>query len=723
MKRFTFLLLNIMAFSIISFIEAKADTNEVVKYYTRTGIQKHDGGERVITHEQNGGAIFTFKANNIVTVQKLISESFVENEIEAKGTLSADGKTITFEKQVVGMTNRIGHYNPESGEWEPISAKVCISMAKLARRTIDGIEKDTYVEDPDTPISLTVDGDEIRLNNSSEEKVLAYILECPDCPEYDKTYYAFGDCNTVFTQFKEEGIKLPENLKPQTYVMSYEEVYNDNNSKFASVAFDGDDVYLNTQMYFKNSWIKGKKSGNIITFPTGQFLGYDGQDFYYAIAIKYEMDYYSWSETQKYINYYYAPEFSLTYNPDTKVLMYADQNVGFGITNANGFSEEYIYPYTFFGKPVLTPYADKAATPLEAQNFTYGFYDNTTYRISFDYPDCDAEGYKLNPEQCFFKVFCDDDKEYVFTVKDYPELSEDKTELGWDDFIDYNATHAFLFPMKQFKRVGIQTIYKGGGEERASEISYIYFELLPGDANGDGMIDVADITATAADILGNPGKDFNPANADANGDGFVDVADITAIASTILKPTPEQLYVDLGLPSGIKWAKCNLGANSPEEPGGYYSWGETKTKDEYSWATYPDATDGRGYAFAKYYIEGGKTVLDPEDDAVRVIMGGDWRMPTLAEITELMDNCVAIGATLKGVEGVKMVSKKNGKSIFIPTIGYYFEKDFYSGSYIWATDICETSNWYAYAIGFSSGYAYITSYYRIAGCNIRPVCK
>ena len=92
MKRFTFLLLNIMAFSIISFIEAKADTNEVVKYYTRTGIQKHDGGERVITHEQNGGAIFTFKANNIVTVQKLISESFVENEIEAKGTLSADGK-------------------------------------------------------------------------------------------------------------------------------------------------------------------------------------------------------------------------------------------------------------------------------------------------------------------------------------------------------------------------------------------------------------------------------------------------------------------------------------------------------------------------------------------------------------------------------------------------------------------------------------------------------
>ena len=98
-------------------------------------------------------------------------------------------------------------------------------------------------------------------------------------------------------------------------------------------------------------------------------------------------------------------------------------------------------------------------------------------------------------------------------------------------------------------------------------------------------------------------------------------------------------------------------------------------------------------------------------------------MPTLAEITELMDNCVAIGATLKGVEGVKMVSKKNGKSIFIPTIGYYFEKDFYSGSYIWATDICETSNWYAYAIGISSGYAYITSYYRIAGCNIRPVCK
>lgn len=96
--------------------------------------------------------------------------------------------------------------------------------------------------------------------------------------------------------------------------------------------------------------------------------------------------------------------------------------------------------------------------------------------------------------------------------------------------------------------------------------------------------------------------------------------------------------------------------------------------------------------FVPCHILQKRRTVDPEDDAVRVIMGGDWRMPTLAEITELMDNCVAIGATLKGVEGVKMVSKK-------------------------------TSNWYAYAIGISSGYAYITSYYRIAGCNIRPVCN
>ena len=74
-------------------------------------------------------------------------------------------------------------------------------------------------------------------------------------------------------------------------------------------------------------------------------------------------------------------------------------------------------------------------------------------------------------------------------------------------------------------------------------------------------------------------------------------------------------YVDLGLPSGTLWATCNVGAESPEEYGDYFAWGETAPKGTYSWSNYFDTNDG-GTTFAKYNNDGGKTVLDPEDDAV-----------------------------------------------------------------------------------------------------------
>ena len=94
--------------------------------------------------------------------------------------------------------------------------------------------------------------------------------------------------------------------------------------------------------------------------------------------------------------------------------------------------------------------------------------------------------------------------------------------------------------------------------------------------------------------------------------------------------------VDLGL--SVKWANINVGAESPEDYGNYYAWGETSTKETYNWSTYFDTNDG-GNTFTKYNNEGGKTVLDPEDDAAHVNWGGSWRMPTQAEWWELINCC------------------------------------------------------------------------------------
>ena len=97
--------------------------------------------------------------------------------------------------------------------------------------------------------------------------------------------------------------------------------------------------------------------------------------------------------------------------------------------------------------------------------------------------------------------------------------------------------------------------------------------------------------------------------------------------------------VDLGLPSGLKWASCNVGATTPEGYGDYFAWGETATKKDYSWATYKHA-NGDKNKLTKYCTDASygndgftddKTTLDPEDDAATANWGKEWRMPTDAE--------------------------------------------------------------------------------------------
>ena len=132
-------------------------------------------------------------------------------------------------------------------------------------------------------------------------------------------------------------------------------------------------------------------------------------------------------------------------------------------------------------------------------------------------------------------------------------------------------------------------------------------------------------------------------------------------------------YVDLGLPSGNLWAKCNLGASAPEAYGDYYAWGETKPKQEYTQLNhkwYKEGAPSLGYT--KYNNEDGKMTLEDEDDAVIQNLGNGWRTPTLADFRELTNQKLTTikKTTLNGVAGYQITSKKNKKSIFIPCAGF-----------------------------------------------------
>lgn len=184
-------------------------------------------------------------------------------------------------------------------------------------------------------------------------------------------------------------------------------------------------------------------------------------------------------------------------------------------------------------------------------------------------------------------------------------------------------------------------------------------------------------------------------------------------------------YVDLGL--SVKWATCNVGATTPEGYGDYFAWGETATKAIYNDSTYFDTNDG-GSTFTKYNNNGGKTVLDPEDDAAHVHWGGSWRIPTKAEWQELYDNCTWTWTTQNGVNGYKVTSNKAGytdKFIFLPAAGFRYYSDLRSvGSYGYYfssslyEDYYSDSAWYFVCV---SDYPGLGNFLRVSGQSVRPV--
>jgi len=192
-------------------------------------------------------------------------------------------------------------------------------------------------------------------------------------------------------------------------------------------------------------------------------------------------------------------------------------------------------------------------------------------------------------------------------------------------------------------------------------------------------------------------------------------------------------WVDLGLPSGIKWATCNVGATTPEGYGDYFAWGETSPKSNYDWNTYKYC-NVTTKTMTKYCTKSSlghngftdnKTTLELSDDAARANWGGTWRMPTGAEQKELRKHCKWKWTTQNGVKGYKVTSKTNGNSIFLPAAGCRYGSSVgNAGSYgyYWSSSLYKSNPYCAYYLGFASGYLVWDDYYRGRGHTVRAVC-
>ena len=210
-------------------------------------------------------------------------------------------------------------------------------------------------------------------------------------------------------------------------------------------------------------------------------------------------------------------------------------------------------------------------------------------------------------------------------------------------------------------------------------------------------------------------------------------------------------WVDLGLPSGTLWATCNIGANSPEEYGDYFAWGETAPKEKYDGDTYKWINEGQwsSWQINKYtyadgekklgcwyngdtFIGDGKLALDTEDDAATANWGSDWCMPTYDQLDELCNPEYITSewtTTRNGINGRLITSLKNGNTIFLPAGGY---RDFNTvpiaiagrGCY-WSSSLSSTYNsTRAGGLDLSSDYLSAVDYFsREGGRLVRPVRK
>lgn len=196
-------------------------------------------------------------------------------------------------------------------------------------------------------------------------------------------------------------------------------------------------------------------------------------------------------------------------------------------------------------------------------------------------------------------------------------------------------------------------------------------------------------------------------------------------------------FVDLGLPSGTLWATCNVGAESEEDFGLYFAWGnvEGATKEGFESGDLTFGTDGNMVKYidqstehySKYNATDGKTTLDLEDDAAHVHMGEDWRMPTKEQCTELISYTISSVEVVNNVNGMRLTSTRNNKSIFIPFAG--------SATFAGKIEMTNTSNLWASEINYNNdsspnslninndGSKTLSSTPRINGHSIRGVKK
>ena len=408
-----------------------------LKTYVRSGGAMYNYWGYLFTTYQDGGAMQMVFADDGKTVylQNPISQAIADSWVKAE--LSEDGKTLTM------PLNQFIIFYPDYGYG---------LMTTWIDITVDDSGNIAAVPNPDITEATFTIGDDgtISLNGSSGD---VDTFECSGLGliyDDDLSWAGYADWESVYTPFDATPVELPEGIVMEKFSMTYVDSYGNAGGKMVKVGMIGNDVYVQGfSSLVPDGVMKGTLSDNQVLFPSDQYLGVGNSLFLNMMGLD--------------ADYTILDNLVFSFDEDNM-----KANDILAVVAGMNIQEEY-------GQPFIAPYIDHAATPANPEVIDFvdeGELGGYNYG-SFNVPTLDTEGIFIDPSNLYYRIYFDDDELFTFGPDEYPELTEFMTDVPYSftDGYDFGVGGATIYFYETgFQRVGIQSIFRGGGEEHASEI-------------------------------------------------------------------------------------------------------------------------------------------------------------------------------------------------------------------------------------------------------------
>lgn len=368
-----------------------------------------------------------------------------------------------------------------------------------------------------------------------------YILES-SIPDGTDSFWAYWYGLVLLNEVPEapEVVTPPVGLVAEQWTFDATEVYWDDDdvmqedavSRAVNVGFDGDDVYVQgLSTYLPNAWVKGTRNGNKVTFASGQYQGaYWGMYDMYIVGADASGN---------------VIDIEMTLNEDETVL---SSDIAYVVVNGQANT---LYYYNLYADVEITKLPDVAAVPAMPDPDEFGS-DQYGYYFSYEIPTESVDGTTLDTNKLYYKLYRDingDIQEFPIVADQYEAIDEDMDEIPYsfeDENYDICNIYTYIYDesVTEWNRVGIQSVYYGGGERNVSEIAWLEIkpyeeEPVKGDVNGDGVVNGSDVTALYNYILDGEEVKGDP-NVDGDADGAVNGADVTALYNILLANETEE---------------------------------------------------------------------------------------------------------------------------------------------------------------------------------------